>query len=124
VLSGPRIESRQHEATLVQVWNESLDPNLTAHPQPTCLRKGTRFVTVDSHVWPDEILRYRRDEILERLQASFGSQMVFKMSARARQEEAWRLAPAGVVFNDWIQAATPAREKILAFAKICPIAPE
>lgn len=82
VLSGLRMDSRQHEATLVQVWNQSLDPTLTAHAQPTGLRKGTLFVTVDSHVWLDEILRYRRHEILERLQASFGRQMVVKMSVR------------------------------------------
>ncbi len=82
VLSGLRIDRRQHEAQVVQVWNQSIDPALTAHAQPTGLRKGTLFVTVDSHVWLDEILRYRRHEILERLQSSFGREMVSKISAR------------------------------------------
>jgi hypothetical protein len=82
VLSGLRIDRRQHEAEIVKAWNFLLDPALTAHAQPTGLRKGTLFVTVDNHTWLDEIVRYRRPEILKRLQASFGEEMVAKISFR------------------------------------------
>jgi len=44
-----------------------------AHAQPTGLCKGTLFVAVDSSVWLSEIVRYRRKEILARLQHSFGT---------------------------------------------------
>ena len=53
-----------------------------AHAQPTGIRKGTLFVTVDSSVWLDEIVRYRRREILERLQHSFGRELVARISFR------------------------------------------
>jgi len=82
VLGTMRMDRRQAEAELVKVWNSVLDPNITAHAQPAGIRKGTLFVTVDSNVWLAEIVRYRRREILDRLQHSFGRQMVQKISYR------------------------------------------
>lgn len=82
VMTGLRFDTRQAETEIVKVWNNQLDPNITAHAQPTGLRKGTLFVTVDSSVWLDEIVRYRRREILERLQNSFGRELIAKISFR------------------------------------------
>jgi predicted nucleic acid-binding Zn ribbon protein len=78
-----RMDKRQAEAEIVQVWNNLIDPTITAHAQPTGIHKGTLFVTVDSSVWLSEIVRYRRKEILARLQSSFGKEMVAKISFRA-----------------------------------------
>jgi len=80
VLGGIRIDRRQAEAEIVKVWNSMIDPNIVKHAQPTGLNKGTLFVTVDSSVWLAEIVRYRRREILERLQHSFGKDLVAKIS--------------------------------------------
>jgi hypothetical protein len=44
--------------------------------------KGTLFVTVDSSVWLDEIVRYRRKEILDRLHHSFGRDLIARISFR------------------------------------------
>ncbi|MCU0770462.1 MAG: DUF721 domain-containing protein [Verrucomicrobia bacterium] len=82
VLTGLRMERRQAEAEIVKVWNGAMDPNVAAHAQPTGLRNGTLFVTVDSNVWLAEIVRYRRKEILDRLRHSFGPQMVQRVSYR------------------------------------------
>ncbi len=82
LLSDLRIDRRQSETEILRVWNNQLDPNITAHAQPTGIRKGTLFVTVDSSVWLDEIVRYRRREILERLQNSFGRDLIKKISFR------------------------------------------
>jgi hypothetical protein len=46
------------------------------------VRKGTLFVTVDSSVWLSEIVRYRRKEILDRLQHSFGRELIQRISFR------------------------------------------
>ena len=43
---------------------------------------GTLFVAVDSNVWLSEIVRYRRKEILDRLQHSFGRDYIGKISFR------------------------------------------
>lgn len=77
-----RLDTRQAEAEVVKVWNSLIDPAVTAHAQPNNLHKGTLFVNVDSSVWLTEIVRYRRREILERLQHSFGSSVVKKLSFR------------------------------------------
>ena len=82
VLSELRIDKRRAEAEVVKVWSHLLDPTIVAHAQPTGLNKGTLFVTVDSSVWLSEIVRYRRKEILARLQHSFGRDFITKISFR------------------------------------------
>jgi hypothetical protein len=39
-------------------------------------------VVVDSNVWLSEIVQYRREEILDRLQHSFGREMIKRISFR------------------------------------------
>lgn len=82
VLTGLRLDHRRAEAEIVKVWNHALSSEIVAHAQPTGLRKGTLFVSVDSSVWLSEIVRYRRKEILERLQHSFGKVLIAKISFR------------------------------------------
>ena len=82
VLTGLRMDRRRAEVEIVRVWNHLIDPQVTAHAQPTGINKGTLFVTVDSNVWLNEIVRYRRKEILDRLQHSFGKEMIAKISFR------------------------------------------
>src|SRR3982751_6826002 len=82
VLSGLRIDKRRAEAEVVKVWNNLIDPTIVAHAQPTGIRKGTLFVIVDSNVWLSEIVRYRRKEILDRLQHCFGKEFVARISFR------------------------------------------
>jgi predicted nucleic acid-binding Zn ribbon protein len=82
VLGDLRMDRRQSEAEILRVWNHQLDPVIVAHAQPAGIRKGTLFVNVDSSVWLDEIVRYRRREILERLQNSFGRDLIVKISFR------------------------------------------
>ena len=82
VLTELRIDKRRSDAEIVKVWNQLLDPGITSHAQPTGLRKGTLFVSVDSSPWLSEIVRYRRVEILERLQHSFGPDLICRISFR------------------------------------------
>lgn len=82
VATDLRMDSRRVEIEVVRVWNALLDPNIVAHAQPAGLRKGTLFVNVDSSVWLSEIVRYRRKEILDRLQHSFGREVIKKISFR------------------------------------------
>ena len=77
-----RMDRRQAEAEIVRVWNSLIDPTLAAHAQPTGIHNGTLFVTVDNSTWLSEIVRYRRKEILDRLQYSFGRQMIARISYR------------------------------------------
>lgn len=82
VVKGIRLEKRRGETEIVQAWNNLLDPNLTAHAQPVGIHHGTLFVNVDNSVWLDEIVRYQRREILQRLQHCFGRDMIKRISFR------------------------------------------
>jgi predicted nucleic acid-binding Zn ribbon protein len=82
VLADLKMDSRQAEIEIIKVWNSLLDPNIVAHAQPANLRNGTLFVNVDSSTWLSEIVRYRRKEILDRLQHSFGKNYIQKISFR------------------------------------------
>jgi len=82
VLKSVRIDQRRAEAEVIKVWNHLLEADVVAHAQPTGLHKGTLFVNVDSSVWLSEIVRYRRKEILDRLQHSFGTQFIARISFR------------------------------------------
>ncbi|PYI81786.1 MAG: hypothetical protein DME26_19240 [Verrucomicrobia bacterium] len=82
VLTELRIDRRRAESEILKVWNHLIDPNIAAHAQPTGLHNGTLFVTVDNSAWLSEIVRYRRHEILQRLQHSFGSDLVTRISYR------------------------------------------
>ena len=77
-----RLDRRLGEAELVKVWNDLLAPDIVAHAQPTGIHKGTLFVNVDSSPWLSEIVRFRNKEILERLQHSFGSKLIARISYR------------------------------------------
>jgi len=83
VLGELKMDSRRAEIEIVKVWNSLLDPNIVAHAQPLNLRNGTLFVRVDSSAWLSEIVRYRRKEILERLQHTFGKNYIQKISYRS-----------------------------------------
>ncbi|HZV34940.1 MAG TPA: DUF721 domain-containing protein [Verrucomicrobiae bacterium] len=81
-LKEMRVDQRRAEAEIIKVWNNLIDPRIVAHAQPTGLHKGTLFVTVDSSPWLDEIVRYRRKEILDRLQHGFGRDLIARISFR------------------------------------------
>jgi predicted nucleic acid-binding Zn ribbon protein len=82
VLTNLGLDRRRSEAEIARVWNHLIDPSLTAHARPTGLHKGTLFVTVDNSAWLGEIVRYRRKEILDRLQHSFGRDLITRISFR------------------------------------------
>lgn len=80
VMADLHIDTRRAEIEVVKVWNSAMAPDIIAHAQPSGLRKGTLFVTVDSSVWLSEIVRYRRKEILDRLQHSFGRDYIARLA--------------------------------------------
>ena len=76
------LDQRRREAEVAKVWKNLIDPSVTAHAQPAGIHKGTLFVNVDSNVWLSEIVRYRRHEILQRLQHAFGPNFIARISFR------------------------------------------
>ena len=82
VLAGMGLQKKVAESQIIHVWQNVMDPVVTAHAQPAGLVRGTVFITVDSNTWLSELVRYRRKEILERLQHAVGSDQVQRLSFR------------------------------------------
>ncbi len=82
VMQGIGLEKKRAESHIMTIWKQAIDPAVTAHAEPDGLVKGTLFVNVDSNVWLHEINRYRRREILERLQHVLGRETIRKISFR------------------------------------------
>jgi hypothetical protein len=82
VLKSIRLERKQADLEILKVWDNLMDPMVVAHARPVGLAKGTLFVNVDSNVWLSEIVRYRRKEMLQRLQHSFGPDLIQRISFR------------------------------------------
>ncbi len=77
-----RLEQRRQETEILAVWREALDPDIVRSAQPCGLAKGTLHVKVDSSPALAEIVRYRRKEILDRMQASYGQEKIQRISFR------------------------------------------
>ncbi len=82
LLDNLQLDKRLAETMILKVWNNLIDPNITAHAFPTGLRNGTLFVTVDNTVRHYDIILYHRREILQRLQYSFGRDLIARISFR------------------------------------------
>jgi len=82
VLKSIGLDRKRSELEIVKVWNNLMDPQVTAHAQPANIAKGTLFINVDSNVWLAELVRYRRREILQRLQHAFGPDLIQRLSFR------------------------------------------
>ena len=82
VLKRIGLERKQSDLEILKVWNNLMDPVIAQHAKPVGLARGTLFVSVDSSVWLDEIVRYRRREILQRLRHSFGPDLIQRISFR------------------------------------------
>lgn len=76
------LDRKRGELEILKVWNNLIDPTITKHAQPANIAKGTLFVNVDNSAWLDEIVRYRRKEILHQLQTAFGKDAIQKISFR------------------------------------------
>lgn len=77
-----RLDQRQSETEILRVWNLLLPESITSHAQPVALKNGTLLIHVDHPAWLEELVRFRRHEILQRLKESFGPSLIQKLQFR------------------------------------------
>ena len=82
VLERLKLDQRLAESQILQLWDRVLDPTITAHAKPVGLRRGTLFINVDSNAWLSELVRYRYNDMLEKIQLSVGKDKVERLSLR------------------------------------------
>ena len=78
-----KLDSQREQKQLHYAWEHSMDPVIAAHAFPENIVKGTLFIRVENSAWFSEILRFHRKDILKRLQACLGKEVVKKISFKA-----------------------------------------
>ena len=74
------LNGQKEHQQLIFVWEQSMDPEIQAHAHPERLSNGTLFISVENNTWLSEIVRFRRNDILKRLQACLGKDSIKKLS--------------------------------------------
>lgn len=69
-------------------WDSLLGDLTSRHARPVGMRGRTLIVHVDNSAWLNELVRFRRGEMLERLQRKFGSERIQNISLRLEPESA------------------------------------
>ena len=78
-LGGP---SSQKTAAVVAGWPDIVGDRIASHARPVVLRDKVLVVEVDEPGWATE-LRYLRGELVSRLQASLGNDVIERIELRA-----------------------------------------
>jgi predicted nucleic acid-binding Zn ribbon protein len=70
------LEQRLHQSQVFFLWQQIVGADVARHAQPVALRKGTLVVAVDHPVWLQELSRYHKPLLLQKVQNSIGKQAV------------------------------------------------
>jgi predicted nucleic acid-binding Zn ribbon protein len=82
VWKGFNVDKKRSDSQILDLWDKIVPQPAAAHCKPAGIAKGTLFVNVDSSAWLSEIVRYHREEILERVRHAVGKTVVKKISFR------------------------------------------
>lgn len=77
-----QLEKKLAQSEIFLVWKQVVDPRIASHAHPTGIKNGTLFVSVDSPVWLEEIVRFHRASILKSLRSAFSQSEIQKISFR------------------------------------------
>jgi hypothetical protein len=77
-----KLDERLKQAEILNVWNCSISSEIREHAHPFGLKNGVLIIEVDSNVWLSELMRFRKQEILARLQAAFGNELIKDLTFR------------------------------------------
>ncbi len=70
------LEQRLQQSQVFFLWPNIVGADVARHAQPVALRKGMLIVAVDHPVWLQELSRYHKPLLLQKVQKSIGKQAV------------------------------------------------
>jgi predicted nucleic acid-binding Zn ribbon protein len=76
------LQERVRQSTLSSNWPQIVGDGVAKHAQPVSLRNGTLIVAVDHPVWLQELERYHKALLLQKLQQHLGAQTIRKLIFR------------------------------------------
>lgn len=82
VMKGLGLEQRLQQSQVFYLWPEIVGKDIALHAQPVSLRNGQLVVAVDHPVWMQELSRYHKALILQKVQARVGAKAVREICFR------------------------------------------
>ncbi len=76
VVRGLGLEQRLQQSQLFFLWNQIVGEEIAHHAQPVSLKNGSLVIAVDHPVWLQELERFHKPMILQKVQARVGKQTV------------------------------------------------
>jgi predicted nucleic acid-binding Zn ribbon protein len=76
VLKGFGLEQRLQESRVFSLWANIVGADIAKHAQPVSMKKGRLEVIVDHPIWLNELSRYHKPMMLQKIQAVVGKQAV------------------------------------------------
>jgi predicted nucleic acid-binding Zn ribbon protein len=76
VMKGLGLEQRLQQSKVFFLWPEIVGTDIAKHAQPVSLRNGLLHVTVDHSVWLQELSRYHKLLLLQKIKARVGKTAV------------------------------------------------
>ncbi len=70
------LEQRLQQSQVFFLWPEVVGSDIARHAQPVSLRNGLLVVTVDHPVWLQELSRYHKPLMLQKVQERIGKKAV------------------------------------------------
>jgi predicted nucleic acid-binding Zn ribbon protein len=70
------LEQRLQQSQVFFLWPQIVGADIAAHAQPVSLRNGTMVVAVDHPIWLQELSRYHKPLILQKVQERIGKKAV------------------------------------------------
>ncbi len=70
------LEQRLQQSQVFFLWPEIVGSDVARHAQPVSLRNGLLVVTVDHPVWLQELSRYHKPLMLQKVQERIGKKAV------------------------------------------------
>jgi predicted nucleic acid-binding Zn ribbon protein len=70
------LEKRLHESQIHFLWPQIVGADIARHAQPVSLRKGLLIVAVDHPVWLQELSRYHKSLLLQKVHERLGKNTV------------------------------------------------
>ena len=70
------LEQRLQQSQVFYLWPNIVGPDIARHTQPVSLRAGLLVVAVDHPVWLQELVRYDKPVILQKVRERVGKKVI------------------------------------------------
>lgn len=76
------LEQRLQQSQVFYLWPDIVGADVARHAQPVSLRNGYLTIAVDHPIWLNELKRYHKDLLLQKIRAAIGPRAVKDLSFR------------------------------------------